>query len=259
MADNIEKLKQLVSLLHDSLTKEDFVKAFELVMKQIKDLQQRNLEEFNQINTFIGNLSKKLEDKSDVSLSSIKKEADNRFNSLKTQLEKDFSAKVSAIDKRLSEISDGIDGKDADENAIIERLKEEIKVPTIEEIKNDLPVMADQVRDALELLQGDDRLDVSAIRGLDELLEKNVKVVGGGGGFSSLAMNLRLVDDEIPTNSGDNINFTIQRTASPATSLKVYRGGSRQRLGVDYTYANRTITLSTALNTGEELLCDYRI
>mgnify|MGYP001611067734 CR=1 FL=1 len=51
--------------------------------------------------------------------------------------------------------------------------------------KDGSPDNAEQVRDKLEMVKGEERLDQSAIKGLDEKLEKNQKViiqrVGGGG------------------------------------------------------------------------------
>lgn len=50
-----------------------------------------------------------------------------------------------------------------------------------EDIVNQIPVYGERVRDALELLQGDERLDISAIKGLAELIEKvNAKSSIGG-------------------------------------------------------------------------------
>ena len=42
------------------------------------------------------------------------------------------------------------------------------KIPTISQIVSELPSFGAEVRDSLELLQGEDRLDKSAIRGLDD-------------------------------------------------------------------------------------------
>ena len=78
----------------------------------------------------------------------------------------------------------GRDGKDVDEQKIIEDIRAQIKVPTIEEIEGDLPKLSAPIRDALELLTGDEKLGIDAVLGLKELLEelKNrpVRVVSGG-------------------------------------------------------------------------------
>lgn len=56
--------------------------------------------------------------------------------------------------------TDGVDGKDADETLIIDK------------IELDLPKLGTSVRDGLELLRGDERLDSSAIKGLGQRFKK---------------------------------------------------------------------------------------
>jgi len=93
---------------------------------------------------------------------------------------------------------DYFDGKDAEvdiENIALESSKivvEQIKhtIPTIEQIEQDIPKLGEPIRDSLELLQDEKRLDKSAIRGLDDYDEvaklarepKVNKVYQGGGG-----------------------------------------------------------------------------
>ena len=161
---------------------------------------------------------------------------------------------------------DGIDGLDAevDVDAIVEeasnKTMEEIepKIPKIEDIKNDLPKLGDQIRNALELLKGDDRLDVSAIKGLDKLLNETMLV--GSAGASNLGFSF-FVDDEVPagTINGTNKDFTINNTPSPATSLRVFVNGQKMTLTEDYTYTNQTITFVTAPPTTSVITVDYRV
>ncbi len=62
------------------------------------------------------------------------------------------------------------------------------------------------------------------------------------------------VYEEIPTGSGTV--FTLAHTPIAGT-LRVYRGGARQRLGDDYTIATNNLTLSISLAVGEILVVDY--
>lgn len=55
---------------------------------------------------------------------------------------------------------DGLNGKDANDESILKRLSEK------------LPSSGGPIRDALELLQENDRLSISAIRGLEEILKR---------------------------------------------------------------------------------------
>lgn len=62
----------------------------------------------------------------------------------------------------------------------IEDIVSKIPVPTLSELENNIPQLGEKIRDSLELLTGDDRLDSSAIKGLEKYK------VGGG----STARNL---------------------------------------------------------------------
>jgi len=91
----------------------------------------------------------------------------------------------------------GADGKTPDTDQIIsEAVKATIEaikplIPHIQDIENNLPMLGERIRDALELLQGDERLDISAIKGLSEILSKiaNPQVIGGGGAGVNLYIN----------------------------------------------------------------------
>lgn len=62
------------------------------------------------------------------------------------------------------------------------------------------------------------------------------------------------VDSEVPSGSGTS--FTLAHTPVAGT-VKVYRGGARQQVNVDYTLSGTSITLTNALATGEVLVVDY--
>lgn len=116
------------------------------------------------------------------------------------------------------------------------------------------PDTAEQIRDKLELLEGDERLDIKAIKGIAEMEERIFKairdkqvVVGGittststGGGF------------EIITVSGtiDNSNVTFSAATEP-TALSI-NGPIYQQTGGAYTwtYVGTTITLNQPVGEG---------
>jgi hypothetical protein len=66
-------------------------------------------------------------------------------------------------------------------------------------------------------------------------------------------------DGEVPsgTVNGSNVTFTLAHAPSPASSLKLYFNGLRQRLTTDYTLSGTAITFTTAPDAGG-LLADYR-
>lgn len=55
------------------------------------------------------------------------------------------------------------------------------KIPTIPQVTEQIPLEAERVRDALEVLVGDERLDASAIANLPQVTEKVIERIGGAG------------------------------------------------------------------------------
>jgi len=80
---------------------------------------------------------------------------------------------------------------------------------------------------------------------------------GGGGGVTPL-----FVDGESPTGAVNGVNsvFLLNRAASPAASLNLYRNGLLQRPGTDFSLAGAVITFfSGALpRSGDLLTASYR-
>lgn len=68
-----------------------------------------------------------------------------------------------------------------------------------------------------------------------------------------------LVTGAVPTGTPNAIltTFVLPSTPNPASSLKVYVNGVRQKLTTDYTLTTVTITFVVAPDTGDVILCDY--
>jgi hypothetical protein len=155
-------------------------------------------------------------------------------------------------------VKDGEDGKDADEEAIKSK------------IEGDLPQLGEAIRDALELLNGTNRLNITAIDGIEEALQKHATAAfgslgpGGGTSFAILQDGEQKVQQPLvldfkgsgapvitsEQNGRTSLTFTGQN-GSPTTddftgqtgttfvlsdtpiagTIKGYRGGGRQREG----------------------------
>lgn len=248
----------LLKMLTDNITRTEFKRAFESVVKQILQLEKALLKEHSQISA---SLQKETRDIFGI----LKKENNNEFATLKAQtaqkLEKALSAiaeQLEILREKMTAVRNGLDGH----------------TPTTEELTalmTDLlpaivpPDTPEQVRDKLETLQDSERLSISAIHQLEEKLDALEKrPIGGGkggGGFSKGHMDGHIVDDETPTGAIDGVNavFRLANTPAPTGSLKIYVNGQRLRITDDFTLSNRTITLSTAPPVGAVILADYRI
>jgi hypothetical protein len=83
-------------------------------------------------------------------------------------LDKTFSAKTDTLARSINaiELKHGKDGKDADEKRIVKSVLAQIPEPV--DGKDGSPDSAEDIRNKLELLDGEDRLDKKAIRGLED-------------------------------------------------------------------------------------------
>ena len=259
MVDKLSKLKDMMNLLNDGLSRADFETAFKALLEQFlrveKELIKKNLKAVDTLTEVQRGLSDKLESSANRELGRASNELQGRLTAALAQQESGLNFIRDKV-RKIKEGKDGKDGKNADETKIAKDVLSQIKLP---EVQEETP---EETRDKLESIQEEEeKLKIDAIselrKELDEL--KKMKVGGGGGGFSTLALDMHIIDDEAPVNSGDNTNFTLSHTPSPTGSLKLYKGGGRLRITEDYTLSGRTITLLIPLIAGEILLADYRI
>lgn len=147
---------------------------------------------------------------------------------------------------------------------------EELKpsIPTLEQLEEKLPSLGEKFRDGLELLRGDDRLDISAIKGLENYKEVTkglssvypqytgvlgIKEIVAGSGVTIDNTNPQYpvvtatggngVTVETPTGTvdGSNVSFTV--TAEPKW---IVSDGVTYFAGAGYTYAALTVTMDSA-------------
>lgn len=276
-------LKESLDLATDGLTKDDFLEAFQVVYNVVKDIKTTNDKEFDGIHEAFKELSRRIKEEKDTDVKDLQGQVKDMlvsFNGEKTAKWAEVEAKLVTIKNG----DDGLPGQDADAVAIKNAVLSEIQIPTIEELRNDLPKLSSQIRDALELLQDEERLDASAIRNLPEatrqwtqgvltatalysladvsvegiLVGQSIKwdgirwipytPAGGSSGTSVYGENL--------TPQGPGTSYTLAHTPQAGT-VRLYRGGAYQQVGVDYTISGATITLTQTTQAGETLLADY--
>jgi hypothetical protein len=123
-------------------------------------------------------------------------------------------------------------------------------IPTIEDIENDLPKLGTQVRNALELLRGEDRLNVSAIDGVDEMFKEIKKLIAAQNKLGSISVRTTTGSSSgvgawsTPAETPDGIITVF--TVGGSAPTDVSSDGVLLFEGVGYTYAAGQITLSNA-------------
>lgn len=183
MATNEEKVKTILSFINEdnSASRQDIAKVFHALIERINELQTFVSNKATSLNALI--LRKidemqKIKDDTESGVSSMK-ELLHKAGQQQTVLEKilaniqnksgffdrlaslvpernDIIAKnISKLDERVSLVQDSIPDTSLLESRILS-------------LESDSGEEAEEIRDDLETLQGDSRLDVSAIKGIDE-------------------------------------------------------------------------------------------
>lgn len=255
----IKRLRQLLTLLEpNAVTNKDFNELATALTKYIKDAEARLLKSAKELESAYAKKHEDLGNNHTESLTSLKEECLSLVGEETERLKTSFAKLEEAISRKIAEVKDGLD---ADEDSVTDKVLSRIEIPKITELAKELPMLGAEIRNALELLNDEERLDVSAIKGLEERLEalrpETPQRVGGG--FSAMAMERHFIDDETPAGDkdGSNKEFTLARTPANG-SLKLYRNGQRLRITEDYTLVGKTITLGVAPASDEILLADYR-
>ena len=232
--DKLIFAERLADLFTNSFTKKEFVAAFEQVIKIFLSLKEQHKSE---VSKFREEYEKAKETYSHEKV----------IGTLSKKLDSYLAETTALVEERLDTVRDG---KDADEDAVLKRLVETIKIPTIEELSNDLPKLGSRIRDALELLQGNERLDKSAIKGLDELIKSfhnRINDIPRG------RLGMKRVPIIKRYNLTSQVDGSTKTFTLPADTVDVVGVFGTQfpinfNPGTDWTFAGRTLTLTSEVS-----------
>lgn len=235
-------------LLDDHLGKKEFEEAF----KRVFDVVERNKAEFEAIHNAFTALSKQLKNDTSTDLSTFKKELRDAIDASLIDAFQLVTKKLAEVDERVSLLQDGAEGPQG---------------PQGEPGKDGSPDTAEDIRNKLEILEGDERLSIDAIRGLPEELEKirkqrsNTVYVGGGS-----ASGGRIVKSY---DLSDSLNGSLKTFSLPAfwriISVHTSSSPNALRLTTDYTVDGAAMTITftsqidaaTTLAAGQTLIVVY--
>lgn len=258
-----KKLEKLFSVLgKKTISEEDFVKAFGTVIQIVKDTQRTNLLEFEGMQKALDILGKKLKDEKDVDVSDIKRQVEL------------------AVGQALREQENGM-------NFIrdkVRNLKTLDPLAITEEVLAQVPAQklytAEEVRDLLEQLVGEERLDARAIRNLPEFTKAITRGVLTASALYSLADvdvagiiigqsikwdGIRWIPYTPASSGGTSVynevvagstkTFTLAHTPVAGTE-RVFANGQRLTPTVDYTIVSAVITTVLSWSAGM-ITADY--
>jgi len=240
--NNLETLDKLVSVLNrENITKDEFINSFQKVVELVLKIQTQTAEAIKRIEQTHALLLNKTHETYENNYKDIKKQTNElfvgqklnemsasqktMFDSLKTELNKMLDRKLSETHREaMNRAKPGQPGPKGNPGS---------------------PDTAGQIRDKLETLKNEDRVDVSAIRGLDELVKElktsfgkvRMGVFGRGGGFAGPFRTLTVTGAV----NGTNDAFTIDKDYA---FIMLYWNGQFQQPTTHYTRAGRTCTFT---------------
>jgi len=243
----IDGLQRLLSLLDpDSLTKEQYKGDIKKILDFLLKLKEKNRAEFENLNKRFSTQSEELTGNNTISISKLKDD----FTELINKALKEQENGLNFIRDKVRKLTDGKDGRDADEKKMVKRVLAQIILPEQKEMILDTP---EEMANKLEELKGEDRLRIKAIKGLEEKLAEleNRPLGGKGGGMTDFGVKMsmnRMVKTEVPSGLINSTNKVYTVTGKISAILSF--GINGQIIHSDeYSFTNRTITFITALPT----------
>lgn len=205
----LKKAEDLLLLIDEGLTKKDFVDSFEKVVQLVQSIQKGNEKEFELMNESIRLLGQKLKEDTNADVSTLKQ-----------QVQDLVSEQIDKITAKLLSVKDGTRGDKGDKGDSIQGLPG----------KNGSPDKPVEIRNKLETLEGEERLDASAIKNIPVTEKTQVggfQLIGGsrgiqlmvGGVKKGLVKTLNLI-------AGTNLTITYTQSFGRNDLLFDATGGS---------------------------------
>ena len=221
--EKLNKFKEVISLISESITRKEFVASFNKVLEFVKGIKEKNL----------------------IELSNIKKTVTDLFNKFKDENSRliskalnDQSDGMNFIRDKVRRIKNGLDGKDG-RNGI--------------DGNNGSPDTPEQIADKLETLDDESRLKISAIDKLREELDELKNRPTGGGGSRKVVYTKRI-------NLSSQCNGTLKEFTMPKDCIDVLAVYGTQFPitfdEADFTFEGNVLTLTSEVSapqTGQTL------
>jgi len=233
----LKQIEEMITSINDGLTKEEFIEAFEQVAKVVKQIKETNQKHKNELQDEIKRAKTELRDVKDDRL-------DNAIQKLQQKASKIFEKERKTLNFIKDKAQELKDGEDADEQYVISEVLSKIEFPD--------ELTKEELRDKLEKLKGEERLNVSAIDGLEEKFEevKKTKSVGGGGIIGKNIFKNIDISDKL---DGSTKTFNIQSVWNIlSVDLSSFPYGALRK-GTDYTHNSNSITFTDEIDVGTQL------
>jgi len=219
----ITTLTTLAESLDNKKTLSEMMDSFELVIEFAKET--RDLTE-NEVKNIRSTCTDAIKSMKTANTEEIEKIKDRIVSTISNEVEK-LTARKFEVDVALGLLQDKVNliknGEDADEERVIKAVLEQIPPP---EIHEESPT---ELRDKLEKLEGDERIDKSAVKGLEEAFNDLTRLATtpkGGGGSGGVVV-FDSTGNKVGSGSGLRfVGATVTNTDGRMTTVTIAGGGS---------------------------------
>lgn len=273
MSDKLQKLKEMMNLLNEGITKQDFLDNFKVVIDLIRKLQLTTKETMEKMDMQYRDVVLKIKNGADEGLIEMKEKLMKSCEIEIEKMVKEHEQMMVAMDRKIEAMKERLEEDlKPDTDAIAEeaslRALDTIaqQIPTLEAVMQELPQAGGAIRDGLELLEDEDKLKIEAIHNLRKELDEIKRMVGGrmigGGGAVGLQNAFQIYD------LSDSLDGVTKVFSVPAMTIKAITCSSNpftMRKTIDWTHdaSANTVTFTsqisadTTLASGQTVLIFY--
>lgn len=230
----VEGLKRLLDVFNpNTLTKEEFVKNFKEVVAFIKRLEKKTNADVMSLKDSLTMMSENAHMGLKGEFEAFKSQILSQVKDLLTSTTARIDAKIAEVDKRIALLKDG---KDADEEKIVNDVLSKIVLPEPKVVPQEIPA---------ELTDKIDRLGKQLEATSRTANEANTRVMHGAVGFRGVA-------DFSFGGDGSTTTFTLPKSpALKGKALFIFRDGRAMVRTTDYTLADRVVTTTFTAQSSE--------
>lgn len=265
--DKLTKLKELLKVANDGLSKEEFLKAFKAVMDHVsgveallvKKIDAKTQEVTNETERMVS-LMEGLRAQFIQTIKETKSANESTFTQIKQRSMESIAAMFTKMD-----IQGQMDKMYAEHEEMMQKCEE--SMPNVEELKKEIieeqeRETPESLRDKLESLKNDERTDKSAIKGIEELerkikeLETRISSIPRGGSAPRTAGAGTIFEDLSSLTDGSNKVYPVTKNLGGVVISSDFPTVLMENNGFTVNAARNQITLTTvnAPSAGSQLV-----
>src|SRR3990167_928287 len=251
--EKLNKLESILKMMDENISREEFVKSFEQVVKFVLEIRQKNEAEMEKLKAGYAQVIEQAKEEITAftlnepkeKLKKLIQKTENELEVKMNKIEKEYNAEFQTIKRLEIIISKALKNQEDGLNFLRDKvrgLKNGEKGEAGKDGSSDAP---EQIRDKLEKLKDKEKLDISAIRGLEDWEEvkrsakegRNIIVRGGGGSNA-------WIHQSFSVNSGTTTITLSNAVSAGGLAIFCYYNGQFVVRGTHYTMADNAKVLT---------------